>query len=65
LPIPIRVRIPETVESAMPSVSAISGPVKRSLLSAAITSIRFSSVRCGIEFGAEERSKRPSSPSVR
>src|SRR5215216_4197603 len=29
LPIPMRVRMPETVESAMPSNSAISGPVKR------------------------------------
>jgi hypothetical protein len=29
LPIPIRVRIPETVESAIPSVSAISAAVNR------------------------------------
>ena len=36
MPIPIRVRIPDTVESAIPSTSAISGPVNRSRRSAAI-----------------------------
>ena len=40
LPIPIRVRIPETVESAIPRHSAISGPVNRNRRSAAIASTR-------------------------
>jgi hypothetical protein len=47
LPSPIRVRIPDTVESAIPSVSAISWPVKRSRLRQAIASSRSSGVRFG------------------
>src|SRR5450755_201350 len=39
---------PETVESAMPSTSAISGPVNRNRRSAAIASTRCGLVRCGI-----------------
>jgi len=65
LPIPILVGIPETVESAIPDTSAISGPVNRSRRSAAIASTRRPLVRRGIECGAEERSSSPSSPSAR
>ena len=65
LPIPIRARTPDTVDVAMPSTSAISGPVNRSLLSAAIACTRRSLVRCGIDLGAEDRSTSPSSPSAR
>jgi hypothetical protein len=46
---------------AMPRTSAISGPVNRSLLSAAIASTRCSLVRCGIPRGADERSCSPNS----
>src|SRR5215217_3409819 len=59
LPIPMRVRMPETVESAMPSNSAISGPVKRSRRRQAIASTRSSGVRLATRAGAEERSSRP------
>src|SRR3954471_4147646 len=65
LPIPIRVRIPDTVDSAIPSVSAISGPVNRNRLRAAIASTRRSQVRFATNLGAEGRSKRPPSPSTR
>jgi hypothetical protein len=44
LPIPVRERIWLTVESAMFSVSAISGPVKRSLRNATIAAIRSAGV---------------------
>src|SRR6266545_3213848 len=44
-PIPERVRILETVESAIPSVSAISAAVKRNRRSFAIASIRSGVVR--------------------
>jgi hypothetical protein len=37
LPIPIRVKIPDTVETGRSSSSAISGPVKRNRRNAAIT----------------------------
>jgi hypothetical protein len=52
-PIPILVRIPDTVETGMASSSAISGPVKRSRRNAAIASIRCSSVRLATRSGAE------------
>src|SRR3954471_20119927 len=65
LPIPIRVRIPDTVDGAIPSVSAISGPVNRNRLRAAIASTRCSQVRFATNLGAEGRSKRPASPSTR
>jgi hypothetical protein len=65
LPIPTLVRIPETVESAIPSVSAISAAVIRSRRSAAIASIRRSSVRLATIAGAEERSSSPAGPSDR
>ena len=62
---PIRVRMPDTVESAIESSSAISGPVKRSRLSTAIAWTRSSGVRLATRAGAEERSSSPSSPSAR
>jgi hypothetical protein len=65
LPIPIRVRIPDTVDSGMASVSAISGPVKRSRRNAAMTCTRRSLVRLATVAGVEGRSNSPSSPSRR
>src|SRR4051794_33106130 len=65
LPIPTRVRIPDTADGAIPSVSAISGPVNRNRLRAAIASTRRSQVRFATNLGAEGRSKRPASPSTR
>ena len=64
-PIPIRVRIPETVESAIPSVSAISAAVKRIRRSFAIASIRSDAVRLATCRGADERSKSPAAPARR
>jgi hypothetical protein len=55
----------ETVESAIPSTSAISAAVNRSRRSAAIVTTRASGVRPGTRCGAEERSSSPSSPSAR
>jgi hypothetical protein len=65
LPIPMRLRIAETVDGARPSSSASSGPVKRSSRSAAIASTVCSSVRLATTCGAEERSTRPAGPSAR
>jgi hypothetical protein len=62
LPIPILVRTLDTVESARSSASAISAPVIRSRLSAAITSTRRSSVRLATIDGAEERPPRALDP---
>ena len=62
---PIRVKIPDTVETGIPNVSAISAPVIRNRRSPAITATRASSVRDGTEAGAEQRSTRPCSPSSR
>ena len=45
LPSPIRVKIPETVESGIASVSAISAPVIRNRRNAAIAATRSSPVR--------------------
>ena len=56
LPSPIRVKIPETVESGIPNVSAISDPVSRNRRREAITAIRDSAVRDGTDLGAEQRS---------
>jgi hypothetical protein len=64
-PIPIRVRMPETVESAIPKSSAISDPVNLSRRNAAIASIRRSSVRLATCSGAELKSSRPLSPQAR
>jgi hypothetical protein len=61
----IEVKMPETVESAMSSVSAISGPVIRNRRSAAMQPILVSSVRLATERGADDRSSNPSSPSAR
>jgi hypothetical protein len=57
--------MPETVESAMSSSSAISGPLKRSRRNAAIASIRRSSVRLLTSRGAELRSNKPHSKLAR
>ena len=65
LPIPSCLRMSDTVESAISSVSAISGPVNRNRRSAAIASIRCAGVRCAIRVGALERSNKPCSPSSR
>jgi hypothetical protein len=54
--------MPDTVESAIPSSSAISGPVNRNRRNAAIASIRRSSVRFATRSGAELRSNKPLSP---
>ena len=62
LPIPIRARTPDTVEIAIASVSAISAPVIRSRLSAAITWTLRSSVRFATVHGAEQRSSSPLRP---
>ena len=63
--IPILVRIPETVESAISRTSAISALVIRNLRSAAIASMRRSSVRLATTAGADDRSNSPSWPSSR
>ena len=57
--------MPETVESAIPSVSAISAAVKRSPRSKTITATRSGGVRLATRRGAEERSQSPASPSAR
>src|SRR4051794_7818417 len=57
--------MPDTVESGMTKISAISGPVKRSRRNAAIAWTRCSSVRLATRDGVEERSTSPSSPSTR
>ena len=56
---PTRARIPDTVESAIPSVSAISAAVKRNRRSFTIASILSCSVRLATRRGAEERSDKP------
>ena len=56
--IPIRVRISDTVDAGIASNSAISRPVNRSRRSAAIASIRRSSVRLATRCGALLRSNR-------
>jgi len=59
---PIRVKIPETVESGIASVSAISAAVIRNRRSVTITATRPGSVRLAPLFGAEERSRNCQSP---
>jgi hypothetical protein len=49
-------RIPDTVDSANPSVSAISAAVKRSRRNATSASTRSGAVRFAARAGAEERS---------
>src|SRR4051794_6185590 len=61
----IELKIPDTVDNAIPSTSAISGPVIRNRRSAAMHAIRVSSVLLATALGAEERSTKPSSPSAR
>jgi hypothetical protein len=56
------VRIPETVESAIQSDSAISASVNRNRLSAAISSARRSCVRLATTVGSEQRSRSPADP---
>ena len=65
LPIPIRRKMPETVESGIVSVSAISAAVIRNRRSLAITATRSGEVRLATIVGAEERSTRPASPVAR
>jgi len=65
LPNPTRNKTADTVESAIARQKAISAPVMRSLRSSTITSTRSSGVRCGTDFGAEERSSSPAWPSAR
>jgi hypothetical protein len=65
LPNPVRVRMPDTVESAIPSVSAISAAVKRKRRSFTIASTRSCGVRLATRRGADERSHRPATPSRR
>src|SRR5205823_13060758 len=60
---PTRVKIPDTVESAIPSVSAISAAVKRSRRSFTIASTRSGRVRFATLRGADERSHNPAGPS--
>src|SRR3954468_13365614 len=55
-------RIPETVDSAIPNVSAISAAVKRKRRSLAIASTRSDEVRLATRCGAEQRSGTPSPP---
>ena len=64
-PIPILVKIPETVESAIPSTSAISAAVKRNRRSFVIASTRSGAVRLATRRGTDERSNKPGSPSIR
>ena len=56
--------IPDTVECGIPSVSAISAAVIRSVRSLAITATRSVEVRLATSLGAEERSTRPASPAA-
>jgi hypothetical protein len=65
LPSPTRSRTAETVDSAIARQKAISAPVIRRRRSITITSATSSGVRCGTEWGAEERSNNPASPSAR
>jgi hypothetical protein len=58
-------RLPDTVESGMPSTSALCAPVIRNRRSAAIACTRRSSVRVGCRMGVEERSSSPGSPPAR
>ena len=51
--------------SSLPNVSAISAAVKRNWRSLAIASTRSGAVRLATRRGAEERSRRPASPSKR
>jgi hypothetical protein len=61
----IRFSTAETVESGIRSTSAISAAVIRSRRKSSITRTRSAGVREGIRWGAEERSLRPSRPSLR
>jgi hypothetical protein len=64
-PMPILARIPDTVESAIPSVSAISAAVNRNRRNLTIASTRSSGVRFATRRGADERSDKPAAPSSR
>jgi hypothetical protein len=61
----MRLSTAETVDSAIPRHSAISAPVIRSRRRHSMTSTRSAGVRCGIDRGADERSRSPASPSAR
>src|ERR671922_194517 len=56
---------PATVEGGMASVSAISAAVIRSQRRARMAATRSAGVRLATRRGAEERSRRPSLPSLR
>src|SRR5215207_9960104 len=60
----MRLRIADTVEHAIPSTSAISGPVRRTRRNAAIATTRSSDVCQGQLDGADERSTRPAIRSI-
>src|ERR687887_1342992 len=61
-PSPSRVRIPDTVDNGIASVSAISAAVIRSRRSFTITSTRSAAVRFATRRGADERSSKRRSP---
>jgi hypothetical protein len=62
---PLRVKTAETVESGIESVSAISAAVIRNPRSATIAATRSGAVRFATRLGADERSNKPCSPSMR
>jgi hypothetical protein len=64
VPSPIRVRIPDTVESGIPNSSAISAAVIRNRRNAAIARTRPSALRSGCRRGVDGRSSSPASPSA-
>ena len=64
-PMPCRFKTTETVESGICSVSAISAAVIRSCRNNTITATRSSAVRFATRRGADERSRKPCSPSSR
>ena len=65
MPKPTRLRIAETVESAIDSAIAICAAVMRNRRKPTIASTRWGGVLCGIRCGAEERSINPAAPSLR
>ena len=64
-PSPFRANTAPIVESGIASVSAISGPVKRSSRRNRISRSRSAGVRDGTDTGADDRSSSPASPSRR
>lgn len=64
-PSPMRARTAGTVETAISRHMAISAPVIRNRRSAAMVATRSSGVRCGTDFGSDDRSMSPVGPSSR